>query len=46
MKGGWEAIQPMLGDEKPKDCSPWMWSDAAASAVYVLVLVLIAAGVI
>ena len=45
-RGGWESLQPMLGDERREDCNPWAWSDGALSLVYVTVLALIAVGVI
>lgn len=45
-RGGWEAIQPMLGDETEDDCGAWMWSDAVVAVMLVLVLALIFAGVI
>lgn len=45
-RGGWEAIQPMLGDETEADCGAWMWSDSVVAVLLVVTLVLIFAGVI
>ena len=40
-RGGWEAMQPMLGDERADDCDSWLWSDAAIAALMMAVLVMI-----
>ena len=45
-RGGWEALQPMLGDETDADCGSWMWSDAVIALMMVAVLALIFTGVI
>lgn len=45
-RGGWEALQPMLGGESEDDCCSWMWSDAVIAVLIVAVLVLIFTGVI
>ena len=43
-RGGWNAIEPMLGDETEADCGSWMWHDAAIAVMLVLVLAAIFAG--
>lgn len=43
-RGGWNAIEPMLGDESEDDCGSWMWSDAAIAVMFVAVLGAIFAG--
>lgn len=45
-RGGWEAIQPMLGDETEADCGAWMWSDSVVAVLLVVTLALIFVGVI
>lgn len=45
-RGGWNAIEPMLGDESEDDCGSWNRCDAAIAVLMVAVLALIFTGVI
>ena len=38
-RGGWEAIQPMLGDEDPDDCNPWTADELTVAFIAVGFLV-------
>jgi hypothetical protein len=44
-RGGWEALQPMFGNETAEDCNPWTSDELTVAFIVVGFLVLQVLGV-